>query len=418
MKRTSAQVKAELKALRDRYEAIIARNDPADDAELRETDTKIEALVQEYSQRAQDEQRVTSNREAMKAIFGADVDQQPTSDGGPRADARPMSIGKQFISNPQFSRWLQEMTAGGPVPEGMRITSPSVPVPQLGATLVTGLSSTSGGAFVVNDRTNIVVPAVRDELNVTDLLTRMTTESDTVEYVRVTSETNAAAPTLEATSSADGAKPESAAAFAIVSAIVESIPHWIPITRRAMSDAPQLAAYIDDLLLWGLRDALNDQVINGTGSTPQLAGIDDLSGKQSQAWSNDILETTRKARTLVRTTGGARPTAYVMNPTDWEGIDLLQDNENRYFFGGPTQVGVPVLWGLPVVEDEDVTAGLGFVGAWNMGVIWTREQARILMTDSHSDFFIRNILVLLAEMRCAIGWLRPAAFVEIDLTAA
>jgi HK97 family phage major capsid protein len=111
------------------------------------------------------------------------------------------------------------------------------------------------------------------------------------------------------------------------------------------------------------------------------------------------------------------PTAYVMNPLDWEDIDLLQDNEARYMFGGPQRMGTPVLWGLPVVEDEAVTEGLAFVGDWRMGIIWDREQARILMTDSHSDYFIRNILTLLAEMRVAIGWLRPAAFVEIDLTA-
>jgi HK97 family phage major capsid protein len=178
-----------------------------------------------------------------------------------------------------------------------------------------------------------------------------------------------------------------------------------------------LRGYINDFLMWGLLDVLNDQIINGTGTTPQLQGIDDLSNTQAQAFSVNILETTRRARTLVKVTGGAMPTAYVMNPLDWEDIDLLQDNEARYMFGGPQRMGTPVLWGLPVVEDEAVTEGLAFVGDWRMGIIWDREQARILMTDSHSDYFIRNILTLLAEMRVAIGWLRPAAFVEIDLTA-
>jgi hypothetical protein len=43
--------------------------------------------------------------------------------------------------------------------------------------------------------------------------------------------------------------------------------------------------------------------------------------------------------------------------------------------------------------------------------------ANILVSDSHSDFFIRNLVAILAEMRAAFGVLRPAAFVEIDLTA-
>jgi HK97 family phage major capsid protein len=200
-----------------------------------------------------------------------------------------------------------------------------------------------------------------------------------------------------------------------VTAIVETIAHYINITRRAAADAGQLRTYVDQFLMYGLMDTLNDQIINGTGTTPQLVGLDDLANTQAQAYDTSLLITTRRARTLVNTTGGATPSAYVFNPLDWEDIDLLTDNENRYYFGGPARVGTPVLWGLPVVEDEAVAEGQGYVGDWSMGIIWDREQARIYMTDSHSDFFIRNILTLLAEMRVAVGWLRPAAFVEIDL---
>jgi hypothetical protein len=39
------------------------------------------------------------------------------------------------------------------------------------------------------------------------------------------------------------------------------------------------------------------------------------------------------------------------------------------------------------------------------------------VSDSHSDFFIRNMVAILAEMRAAFAVLQPNAFVEIDLTA-
>lgn len=38
------------------------------------------------------------------------------------------------------------------------------------------------------------------------------------------------------------------------------------------------------------------------------------------------------------------------------------------------------------------------------------------MTDSHLDFFVRNLVAILAEMRAAFGVVQPNAFVEIDLT--
>jgi HK97 family phage major capsid protein len=119
----------------------------------------------------------------------------------------------------------------------------------------------------------------------------------------------------------------------------------------------------------------------------------------------------------VRVTGRARPTAYILNPTEWETIDLLQDNEGRYFFGGPSVLGTPRLWGLPVVESEAMTAGVGVVGDMRQCVLWDREAASIMASDSHMDFFTRNMVAILAELRAAFGIFRPAAIVEMDLTA-
>ena len=39
------------------------------------------------------------------------------------------------------------------------------------------------------------------------------------------------------------------------------------------------------------------------------------------------------------------------------------------------------------------------------------------VSDSHSDFFIRNLVAILAELRAAFGILKPNAIIEIDLTA-
>jgi HK97 family phage major capsid protein len=141
-----------------------------------------------------------------------------------------------------------------------------------------------------------------------------------------------------------------------------------------------------------------------------------VSGVQAQAFSTDLLETTRKARTKVRTVGRRTPTAYLLNPVDWETIDLLQDNEARYYGSGPFALSPARLWGLPVVESEAVPAGTGYVGDFRLAVIWDREAASIQVSDSHSDFFIRNMVAILAEMRAAFGVLQPTAFVEIDLT--
>jgi HK97 family phage major capsid protein len=206
-------------------------------------------------------------------------------------------------------------------------------------------------------------------------------------------------------------------AFERVAETVKTIAHWVPATTRALSDAGQLRTYIDQFLRYGIDEELEDQILNGSGSGENFDGILNVSGISTQAWDTDLLTTTRRARTKVKVLGRAMPTAWVLHPNDWERIDLLQDNEARYFFGGPLQLGTPRLWGLPVVESEGMPEGTGLVADWKLAILWDRMETQISMSNSHSDFFVRNLVAILAEMRAAFGVIRPKAFVSIDLTA-
>lgn len=340
------------------------------------------------------------------------------------------TVGQAFVKSDAY-RTLIKQANNGRFSDRQRIQSD----PFGAKALITGLSDTSAGALVESDQRGLQVglDLFQRPLTLRRLVTNGNTTSDTIEYVRVTSITNNAAPVAEATSSAaptapggagalvnvagGGYKPESALALAKVSTTVKTIAHWIPATKRALADAGQVRTLIDQFLRYGLEEELEDQIMNGDGSGENFEGIANVSGTQAQAWDNDLLTTTRKARTKVRIVGRSTPTAYVMNPADWERIDLLQDNEARYYFGGPQRLGQPTLWGLPVVECEAVPAGVGYVADWRKAVLWDREQANISATDSHADFFIRNLVAILGEMRAGFGVLQPSAFVEIDLTA-
>ena len=329
----------------------------------------------------------------------------------PQTDAQEVkSIGQQWIDNDAIKSWQQSGAQG---------KSPSVRFEGLPyKTLVTGASSTQGGAFIVTDRQAFVEPGVfKRPLTIRDLVRVLTTNSDAVDYVRIGTPTNAAAVVPEATTTSDGAKPESAIATEVLTAVVKTIAHYIPVTRQALADSPQVRDLIDDFLRYGLAEEEEDQILNGSGVGNNFTGITNTSGTQTQAFSTDMLETLRKARTLVRLNARTIPTAYVLHPNDWQAIDLLQDNEARYYYGGPTALGVPRLWGLPVVESEAMTEGTAVVGDWRKAIIFDRQQTQIFVTDSHSDWFVRNIMAILAELRLAFAVTQPAAFVEVDLTA-
>jgi HK97 family phage major capsid protein len=343
------------------------------------------------------------------------------------AQTRPVgSIGDQFINSDEWKEFVAKVAPHGSFSDKKQFgTSPSVQLPGLlrrrpGATLLTGLSDTSAGAFVVNDiYPGLFNQGLQRPLTIRDVVTNGQTNSDTVEFVQLTAQTNAAAPTAEATATAgtSGTKPESALALAKVTTTVKTIAHWIPATKRALADAGQLRTLIDAFLRYGLEEELEDQMMNGDGTGENFTGIANTSGIQAQAWDTNILTTTRKARTKVRTVGRAVPTAYIVHPTDWETIDLLQDNEARFYGAGPFGLSPARLWGLPVVESEGAIEGVGYVGDFRKCVLWDREQGSIQVSDSHSDFFIRNMVAILAELRAAFGCVQPNALVEIDLTA-
>jgi HK97 family phage major capsid protein len=288
--------------------------------------------------------------------------------------------------------------------------------------LITGASDTSAGAFVQADRVGFYPLPLRP-LTVLDLITIGDTDSDLVEFVRTTSFTNAAAETAEATAvaGASGTKPESAMAFEIVQEGVSTIAHWVPATRRALADAGQLRTIIDGLLRYGLDRRLADQVIAGDGIGDNLTGILNTTGTNAvPAGAQSHADKVHKGITAIRL-DDIEPTGVAIHPTDWETIRLSRENsggDGGYLFGPPSVQGAETLWGKSVAVTASVPQGTAIVGDFRAYVLWMREGAQVLASDSHADFFVRNLIAILAELRAAGGIPYPQAFSEVNLAAA
>lgn len=372
------------------------------------------SLAQEYAARKKRDAEIVN---PMRFPGGG----QPESRGDAAVAGKSLDFGNDFLENPAVKSWYEQVAPSGKqISKEVPVKSPRVWFEGVGfKTLVTGAGSTSGGPLVNIDYRGLPDPmgVYQRMLRLRDLVTVLRTASDTVEYARIGTPTNAAAPVAEATNLSAGAKPESAFPMSSITDTIKNIAHWIPVTRRAFADAPQLRDLINSFLRYGLMEEVEDQMVTGDGTGENFTGVLNTSGILTQAFTTDILTTTRKARTKLLLQGRVQPSAWVMNPNDWETIDLLQDNEARYYFGGPSALGTPRLWGVPVIELEGMTASHAVLADWRYAVLWDREETQLYVTDSHSDLFIRNILVLLAELRAGFGIIRPAAFIDADLTA-
>lgn len=283
-------------------------------------------------------------------------------------------------------------------------------------TLIAGASSTSGGPLVQND----VQPVFRDPrrpLTFLDLITRLTTGSDTIEWPEETF-TNAAASVAEATSTTgtSGTKAESALSYATKTSPVEAIAHWIPVTMRMLADASAIRGLVDAALMVGLDETLETQLLSGNGTSPQLDGLTHLTGVQDHAIGSDSnIDALFKMIVKVQVTGKSMPTAAVLNPLNFQTIRLARENAatatlGAYLYGSPAMAGPMTVWGYPVVEAQGLTANTGLVGDFSARrmVLWDREQA-VIRTGYIDQMFVRNMIAILAELRCAFTVMRQTA---------
>jgi HK97 family phage major capsid protein len=366
---------------------------------------------------------VLDSARALAAEIGepavADLDHQAKSGDTVR---RMRNLGLEVVGSAAFKAAMAPF--GDRVPEKARFQTDPISV----KSLFTGTDATSAGVFVTAEQTGILETLGRRPLTIRNVISVRRTGSDTVEYVRQTAHTNAAATVPEATSSATdgtattitgGYKPEGSWAFERQTATVKTIAEWVPATKRALADAGQLEGLINDELRADIAEEEENQILSGDGSGEDLTGIFNTSGIQTQAFATDIFTTVRKAITKARVVGRVVPNAVALNPEQVEVVDLARENgaTGAFLGAGPFAMGPRTLWGLPIVESEAIPAGRGLVGDFTKAVLWDREQTTVTVTDSHADFFIRNLVAILAEERVAFGVTRPTAFVDTDVAA-
>ena len=111
--------------------------------------------------------------------------------------------------------------------------------------------------------------------------------------------------------------------------------------------------------------------------------------------------------------------AIVLNPVDWWTMRLAKDSQGRYILGDPGEVQAPSLFGLPVVASNAVTADNVLIAAFGQAAtFYNRSGVVVELSDSDGDNFIRNLVTIRAERRCALAVERPAAVRYGDLTPA
>lgn len=172
---------------------------------------------------------------------------------------------------------------------------------------------------------------------------------------------------------------------------------------------------------------VNAELLNGDGTDAHLQGLLTVTGVQQQAWATDLPTTLRKSLTRLSNIDEV-PTAFLMNPSDIEAVDLFKDTTGRWVSLKEQMAN------LRIVPAPGLPVGTAILGNWALAktMMFRGDSVRMSITDSvpyttgddvngnpiiSGNDYSRNLVRIRAEVR--IGGLaitRAQAFVVIDLT--
>jgi HK97 family phage major capsid protein len=338
-------------------------------------------------------------RAAERTRASSDPDSDGTGEGGsdygPKAGSRPAtkSFGQMFVESQAYKG--KEGKVG--------------PQATLDIELKTLLTTTAGWD-PEETRTGRLVEFATRPLQVAQIVPTTTTTQSAVQYMEETTFTNAAAEVAEG-----GTYPEAALAFTEQTSIVRKIATFLPVTDEQLEDEPRIRGVIDNRLPFMVRQRLDLQILTGNGTAPNLRGILNVVGIQTQAKGTDpVPDAVYKAIVKVEVTGQAVADTVVMHPNDWQDVRLLRTADGIYIWGNPSDAGPERIWGLRVVRAQALTENTGLVGDFaNFSELAVRRGIDVQVSNSHSTYFVEGKQAIRADLRAALVIYRPAAYCTV-----
>lgn len=279
----------------------------------------------------------------------------------------------------------------------------SINVPEYKATM----TAAAGFAPEVT-RNGVVVPYATFAPSIEDVIPGYSTTDSAVKYMEETTFTNGGVATAE-----DVAFTESALAYTERTASIEGIGSFIPVTEQQVEDVPALVALLESRLAHMNKLKRAHYIFNGTGTSPQISGFLDQAIQSQAKGVDSVPDAVHKAITKVAVTGGANASAVCLNPNDWQLVRLLQTIDGVYLYGSPSDVAMPRMWGLPVVMANDLSAGTGLVGDFQMFSQIANRKGITVEIGRNGDDFKTGRFTARVWSRFGLVVYRPYAFCSV-----
>lgn len=262
-----------------------------------------------------------------------------------------------------------------------------------------------------------IIPGNFAPTTIRDVIPQVNVSDFSVAALREASWTNSAAEVAQA-----AAKNESDITFERYNVAIETVAHWLKITKQLAADAPAVVSYINARLRDGLAQRIDRQLLLGDGSSPNLSGLTDTGNftAYSLAASGDtVTDGINKAKYAMWAATGVAPDVAIVNPADWGAMERTRESagSGAYLYGAPGAAANVNPFGVRIVLSNNVTAGNVLVGNLaQAAVLYVREGAVVEMGYVNDDF-TKNLITIRAEERLGLGVERPSLIYYGDFEA-
>lgn len=242
-----------------------------------------------------------------------------------------------------------------------------------------------------------------------DFLPSAQTTQNSVTYRRGVAQ-NGAAPRLESQSLA-AINPTASK----ITDPIEAIGCFLDVSVEELQDDAQFSLVLDEMGM-EVRRELAEQAIIGNGTSPNLRGITTTASPQTEVYATSRLQTTVNAMMALQTTERANPALFGFRPSDWALVygDILSVPSSAVSF---VQNGlVPLLHGVPVITDENLTSGVGMILDPSLYAVIYNQGLTIESSNSDGVKFRDLTVSYRAYVRAALKTRRLGVRL-IDLTA-
>ena len=264
------------------------------------------------------------------------------------------------------------------------------------------------------------------------LFDQIQSDQNSFAYLEETTFTNNAAEAAEGS-----AVGEAALAFTEQTESIRKMGVFLPVTDELLADVSGIQGYVNSRLQTMIRLRLDTQVLSGDGSAPNIEGLLDA-GKSNVGSTNYSTEyngnlgrvgAIYNAITGIRVNAYTEPDTIIMHPNDWNSVvtDLTGfagDSSAGYAANVPLfvasgmfgQAPVASIWGVKVLPTTAITENTVLVGKFGGGEaahLVMRQGIDLAVSDSHSDYFTKNMLAIRATMRVGFPVYRQQAFHKI-----